>query len=174
MKLAFLKGTTKSNEGPWPRRIALGLITAIILFAAFEPPIAFAFDPNEEQCLPELHFALLLRHHPTAVERNEYVFWKPSGSLSYIKQPLVLKRITGVPGDHLVIKNNLVWINDKLVSTGMALLDSKRVDPKAFERDEQIPKGFVFLTGTHPLSNDSRYWGYLNIHDIEGTGHKIF
>lgn len=169
----WAKGVRPRTEGPWPRRVVLGLITAITYFHFFPPPISIAFDPNEQQCLPDLHAVLLVKNKIAVIERGDYVFWKPTGSLSYIKQGFVLKRVSGIPGDHLVIKNNMVTINGFVVATGMALLDPKIANPKEFEKDEVIPPGSLFATGTHPQSNDSRYWGYLPTSMVEGKGYKI-
>ena len=67
-----------------------------------------------------------------------------------------------------------VLINGKVVAKGLPLVDKSKVSTKAFERDEVIPEGKVFMTGTHPLSNDSRYWGYLDLTAVVGKGYKIF
>jgi conjugal transfer pilin signal peptidase TrbI len=139
----------------------------------FKSPVTIGFDPNDEKCLPDLHLSLLVKQKPTEIKQGDLLFWKPTGALSYIKQEYVLKRVSGVPGDHLQVKGEDVLINGKLVAQGMPLVDVNKVDLAAFERDEVIPAGFVFMTGTHPLSNDSRYWGYLNANAIAGKGYKI-
>ena len=102
------------------------------------------------------------------------MFWKPAGALNYIKQEFVLKRVMGIPGDHLQIKDGIVKINNSIVASGFSLLDNKKIHVSAFARDEVIPPGHVFMVGTHPRSNDSRYWGYLKTQDIVGRGYKIF
>ena len=74
----------------------------------------------------------------------------------------------------MAVQYSNVLINGKLVSEGLPLVDTTKVSLRAFERDEVIPQGKFFMTGTHPLSNDSRYWGYLEASTVVGKGYKIF
>ena len=158
------------------RAMWLCLFAAFMLafFYWFKPPISLAYDPHVEKCLPDLHLALLVHFTPSTIKREDYVFWKPAGALNYIKQEFVLKRVMGIPGDHLQIKDGIVKINNSIVASGFSLLDNKKIHVSAFARDEVIPPGHVFMVGTHPRSNDSRYWGYLKTQDIVGRGYKIF
>ena len=36
-----------------------------------------------------------------------------------------------------------------------------------------MPAGKVFVIGTHPNSDDSRYWGYLEVKSLEGVAFKL-
>jgi conjugal transfer pilin signal peptidase TrbI len=139
----------------------------------FKSPITIGFDPNDEKCIPDMHLSLLVKQKPTEINQGDLLFWKPTGPLGYIKQEYVLKRVSGVPGDHLQVKEGNVLINGKLVVQGLPLVDVSKVSLTAFDRDEVIPAGFIFMTGSHPLSNDSRYWGYLSADAIVGKGYKI-
>lgn len=157
-------------------RLLLAFCVAMVVAILFHGhiPFSFAYDPNEEKCLPDLHLVLLIKKQKTTPANGDLVFWTPSGPLSYVKQKYVLKLVAGIPGDHLTIKDGNVLINGTVVVTGFPLSDVYHHAPKDFERDEIIPAGHVFMIGTNPLSNDSRYWGYLNIDDIKGSGHKVF
>lgn len=149
------------------------VMTVAILFRG-QIPYAFAYDPNDEKCLPDLHLAFLVKKDHTTPSHGDYVFWTPSGILSYVKQKYVLKQVAGIPGDHLTIKDGKVLINKAVVVTGFPLSNLYHHVPKDFERDEIIPAGQTFMIGTNPLSNDSRYWGYLSIDAIKGTGYEVF
>lgn len=118
--------------------------------------------------------AFLIHRQPNQVQGGDYLFWKPSGALRYVNQEFVLKRVAGVPGDRLLIKDQNVYINGKLTVSGLPLSGLYRVSPKQLERDEVIPPGRFFVIGTHPNSDDSRYWGYLDIKNVAGIGYKIF
>ncbi|OYU42254.1 MAG: signal peptidase I [Burkholderiales bacterium PBB4] len=93
--------------------------------------------------------------------------------MGYVKQAYVMKVAAGIPGDRLQIKDQTITINGEIVAIGMPLVDTSKVPLKSFERDEVIPAGHVFMMGTHPMSNDSRYWGYLSLNDVVGRGYKI-
>lgn len=123
--------------------------------------------------MPDLHLALLVNRPPSSVAVGDYVFWKPSGPTSEVKAQYLLKWVAGVGGDRLTIKNRKVSINGHVVATGLDLLDPERADPLAFERDEIIPAGSLFVIGTHPHSFDSRYWGYLNVRQVQGKAFKV-
>lgn len=43
-----------------------------------------------------------------------------------------------------------------------------------FVHNGAIPKGFLFVTGTHRDSFDSRYWGFLEEKTIEAIAHPLF
>jgi conjugal transfer pilin signal peptidase TrbI len=159
------------------RRVVWGALLVALLavnYYWFQSPITIGFDPNDEKCLPDMHISLLIKKHPADIARGDLLFWKPSGALSYVKQAYVLKRVSGVPGDRLQVTGEEVLINGEVVATGLPLLDTTKVSTKALKRDEIIPAGKFFMTGTHPLSNDSRYWGYLDIGAVIGKGYKIF
>lgn len=150
------------------------LATVITLLHFGKMPIQWAYDPNPEKCLPDLHLVLLVKSATTKPVAADLVFWSPSGALADIHQEYVLKRVAGTPGDRLKISGNTVSINGAVVVNGFPLADLYHRAPKEFERDEIIPAGKVFMIGTHALSNDSRYWGYLDFNAIKGTGYKIF
>ena len=161
---------------PW-LSFAIGLACAVALYAGHGRTfVSLAYDPHEVNCLPELHLALLVHRQPARVERDDYLFWKPSaiGALSYVKEDFVLKRVAGVPGDRLRILDGQVFVNGKLVAEGLedAVLYQRR--PADFERSEVIPPGRYFVIGTARLSNDSHYWGYLPHEAIVGRGYRIY
>ncbi len=153
-----------------------GLLVALLAvnYYWFKSPVTIGFDPNDEKCLPDVHLSLLVKQHSAQVERGDLLFWEPSGALSYVKQAYVLKKVSGIPGDRLQVQGGKVLINGELVSEGFPLVDTTKISLKAFERNEVIPQGKFFMTGTHPLSNDSRYWGYLEASKVVGKGYKIF
>jgi conjugal transfer pilin signal peptidase TrbI len=161
---------TGQTKAAW---LSLVFALAIAYFHWFPSPVQIAYDPHEEQCLPDVHLALIVRSKPETIGRGDLLIWKPSGSLSYVRQEYVMKRVAAIEGDHLVVRDGLVTVNDQPVTQGMALLDLEKTSPQAFDRDLIVPKGKLYMMGTHPNSNDSRYWGWLDVSAVVGTGHKI-
>lgn len=158
-------------RGAW-----LVLLVGVLMahFYWFETPIMVGIDPHEDSCLPDMHVALMVKKDVDEAQRDDLLFWKPQGALSHVKQSYILKQVAGIPGDHLVIKGEKVAINGRVVAEGMPLLDKTKVSPEQFERDEVIPEGMVFMRGTHPRSNDSRYWGYLPLAQVTGKAWEVF
>src|SRR5262249_35130602 len=149
-------------------------VLAVVLLFWFKPPISLAFDPNDEKCLPDMHLSLMIHRHPAHIVDGDLVFWKPAGALAYVKQQVVMKQVAGVPGDHLQIRAGKVLINGHQVVEGLALAVLYQATPELLERDEVIPAGKLFVVGQHPHSDDSRYWGYLDVAQVDGFALKIF
>lgn len=153
----------------------VGIASALALvFGPGHHYVSLSWDPHEVSCLPELHLAVLVHHVPDQIERGAYVFWRASGALSYVKEDFAMKKVAGVPGDRLLIKNDTVYINGQAVVTGFqdAVLYNKA--PADFERSGVIPPDNYFVIGTAQMSNDSRYWGYLPKSAMSGIGHRVW
>ena len=157
-----------------------GFVTAlcaallIVFFFWSKPPYTLAFDPNAEKCLPDLHLALLHHGAVRSVRAGQLVFFKPSGALSYIGQEFVLKLIAAGPGDRVSVDVDGVRINGKVMAAGLPLAGVYQKRPEAFIKSYVVPDGKYFVMGTHPNSDDSRYWGLLDVGDIAGTATKLF
>lgn len=166
----------KGNREPRPfLAIAVLILSALTLYFGYGKAfISIAYDPHEKNCLPDLHLALMVHVRPNKIARGEYLFWKAYGALSYVKEDFVLKKVAGIPGDKLLIKDGNVFINGVLVASGFddAALYNKTA--KDFEKEEVIPADEYFMMGTASLSNDSRYWGYLPKRVIVGEGYRIY
>lgn len=152
-----------------------GLVLICCLLYWAKPPVSFIFDPNTEKCLPDFHLGIFVRSSPPHVARDDLVVFKPFGAVSYVKNEYVIKMARGLPGDHLVVRDGVVSINDKVVASGLPLGEYYyHKQTAAFDRDEIIPKGNYFLMGTNPASDDSRYWGYAPDSALSGYVLKIW
>ena len=79
-----------------------------------------------------------------------------------------MKRIVGVPGDHIVIKEDEVYINGQSVGRGFGIdRYGQRIDLAPLP--EIIPEGEYYVALPHPRSFDSRYYGLIRKADILGT-----
>jgi conjugal transfer pilin signal peptidase TrbI len=150
----------------------LGAMAIVLLFWA-KLPVSVGFDPNDEKCIPDMHLSLMVHYVPRAVHDGDLVFWAPRGELSYVKQRFVLKQVAAVQGDHVVIKDQKVFVNGVLRATGLPLaaLYKRRADQ--LERDEVVPPGAAFVLGQHPRSDDSRYWGFVSVKTLDGVAYKL-
>jgi signal peptidase I len=84
--------------------------------------------------------------------RDIVVFWYPlDRSKSYIK------RIIGMPGDTIEIREGRVYVNNKLLKE--SYIDPKYFDTRSYPPVEVEP-GHYYVLGDHRnQSNDSRMWG---------------
>lgn len=154
---------------------AVGAGCALALYlGAGQNFVSLAWDPHEVNCLPELHLALLVHTEPGKIQKGDYLFWRAAGSLSYVKEQFVLKKVAGIPGDRLDIRDGQVRINGDVVAEGFENAVLYKKTAAQFERGGTIPPDSYFVIGTARMSNDSRYWGYLTAERIVGKGYRIY
>ena len=137
-------------------------------------PFGLAYDPNREHCLTDFHLGFFMKHRPAEVHRTDLVMFLPVPALSYVREPFVLKRVAAIPGDHLVIKDQVVSVNGREVVRGLVLASIYGKTPADFQRDEIVPPGRLFVFGDADRSDDSRYWGYLESAKVVGTVKRLF
>ncbi|CAI2699570.1 signal peptidase I [Lactobacillus kunkeei] len=129
----------------------------------------------------------------SAVKRNSVIVFDAFGEdPTKLSTTYYVKRVVGIPGDKIVYKDGKLYINNKLykqnyiskkqVSVGTRyryqsdviknwdiakLSKEKWVD----DQDEKIvPKGMYFVLGDNrSISNDSRYWGFVEQRKILGV-----
>jgi conjugal transfer pilin signal peptidase TrbI len=160
------------DQGRWTFVVAF--IIALLIADAFWTVVSIGFDSHKERCLPDLHAALLVHFAPRSVRDGDLLFFRPSGALSGFHVNYILKEVAGVPGDHLSIHAGKVMINGHMVVEGFPLASYYHQPAAGFERDEIIPSGRFFMIGTHPQSNDSRYWGYLQASQVAGFAWRLW
>ncbi len=127
----------------------------------------------------------------TLPERGDVVVFRYPGNenINYVK------RVVGLPGDHIAIKNKILYINDQAASYQPLGDESIRDLPgsefysafiEKFDKsthfvikshsDEAdffgpviVPPGHIFVLGDNrDSSDDSRYWGTVPVKNLEG------
>jgi len=88
--------------------------------------------------------------------------------------PDFIKRIIGVPGDHVEIRNGVVWVNGRPLEEPYLESRPKRTDDFKYTSVD-VPPGQYFVMGDNrDNSYDSRYWGFLPRENIVGTPLLIY
>lgn len=81
----------------------------------------------------------------------------------------IIKRIIGIPGEHISYKNNKLYINDELISEDYSHLNTKDFNLEEICSCSIIPEGkYLVLGDNRPISKDSRSIGLIDEKDIVG------
>ena len=94
--------------------------------------------------------------------------------LQGLENDMIIKIVGGVAGDQVTVKNEKVYINDRLIGgLKSAFFNKKPVTPI---KSMVIPKGKIFVYTPHPMSLDSRYeeMGLIDNSQILGRAYAIF
>ena len=125
---------------------------------------------NETESLPYYAFFCIPR---LKAHRGDFVCLKGHDTL-YTKGLVLTKRLFGLPGDTIEIKDGFVFVEGEKI--GPIQAQTKDGKPLTPLKVRVVPKGFVFLGADHARSFDSRYeeFGFVNEHHIQGRCFGIF
>lgn len=131
-------------------------------------------DLGEFRCLPWRVYLVELGR-PAHLARGKYVaFIARNGVMGErFEGKFIGKKIAGLPGDRVVIKDDFASVNGEAVGP-LTLLSRLGMKSGALDRTEVVPEGKVFVVGTEPRSYDGRYWGFLDQSYLIGTVKPVF
>jgi signal peptidase I len=87
------------------------------------------------------------------------------------KGDLLIKRVIGLPGETVVVKDNRVYINGRSLQEDYKIVPSPTnfAEFATEEKPLKVPEGELFMLGDNrATSDDGRFWGTLRREEIVG------
>jgi signal peptidase I len=149
----------------WVATIAVTVLLYLGIHAAIEPRIVIG-----QSMEPTLH-----TNEYVMLDKLSYLFHQPArGDIVVFKYPYApsedyIKRVIGLPGDHVVVQDGHVYVN------GRRLDERYIANPPDYADDRVVPKGDLYVLGDdRDNSSDSHEWGLLPQKDLVGRAMFAF
>lgn len=131
------------------------IINKFILYKAYSPTGSMIPTLMENE-----QIIILRVYNPTHLKRGDIVVFDSSEL-----HERLIKRLIGLPGDHIEIRNGIVYIN------GFKYEEPYVQNPMNTNQIFNVPQGkYFFLGDNRQISYDSRLWKnpYIDHKDIQG------
>lgn len=151
----------------------MGAIAASVML--FAERFSFAVPAQDVSCLKARYF-LVEKSAPTLNRERLIAFTMPVETQYFHKGTRWIKKLVGVPGDHIKVSREGVAVNDRYYANDMnqLLMAMKLPNGDEFYREFDLSEGQYFMIGETPLSYDSRFWGPISTDDMTGNAYAIF
>lgn len=178
--------TEESPQAPEPseaktksklREYVETLVVALLLAFAFRATVAEARYIPSESMLPTLqvHDRLIvekLSYRFNAPQRGDIVVFDPPASVHDLQGNAFIKRVIGLPGDRLDIRDGKVHVNGQVVDEAY-VRGPARYDPPDWDAiglpGGRVPLNCVLVLGDNRNnSQDGHIWGPLPVANIIG------
>ena len=86
-----------------------------------------------------------------------------------------IKRVIGLPGDQVEIRERKIYINDRLIEDPWGHFSSSEPGGRDTYGPIMVPPNSLFVMGDNrDNSEDSRYWGFVPLDDVLGKAFVMY
>ncbi len=155
----------------WTRDLMVSMVIAVVVILFIYQPVKVEGTSMMPSLVDQERIFInkfVYRFGFERVQRGDtVVFWFPGDpSKSYIK------RVIGVPGDVVEVRNGVVWVNGSRLAESYVPPEYRDHSVMAPER---VPEDQYFVLGDHrSSSNDSRAWGMVPRRYIYGKAVFVY
>lgn len=151
--------------------IAGAVVIFVYLFVA-SPHEVIGISMEDNFINGEYLLADKITYHLNTPQRGDVIIFKHSDTTDYIK------RVIGLPGDTVELRDGSVYINDTRLDESTYLADGTYTDPGSYLREGQqitVSNGKFFVMGDNRNhSSDSRTFGPIDESQIKGRAVFIY
>lgn len=115
--------------------------------------------------------------NPVAVynKQNKGFFENIISAVSVFGETSYIKRVIGLPGDHVEIKDGFVYVNNQKLNESYLDPGTETTSADGCFTDIVVPDGYIYVLGDNrTVSGDSRRFGCIPINKIEGKAKLRF
>lgn len=149
----------------WLKSIVVATLMILLMFSFARP--SWVVGPSMEKTMKEGDLLLVqsISYVFSEPRRGDIVVVNSHQQIGNIDNANIVKRVIGLPGEHIIIDHGHVYIDDQLLKEPYL-----HGDNTPSSGDWLVPKGHVFIMGDNRAhSSDSRdRFGYIAIDDIKG------
>jgi len=141
----------------WSETIIVALVLALVIRAFFLQ--VFWIPSGSMEPTLDINDRIVVNkvaYHFREPRRLEVVVFRGVPAMGVEKKDLI-KRLVGLPGEKLEVKDGKIYINDQPVAEKHTLNE----DYANFGPVTIPPASFFVMGDNRPASADSRYWGFL-------------
>lgn len=154
--------------------ITMTLITLVTCYQIIHTRYDIVIPTYKYSCLKNWHFGLIDKWDHTILRNETYIF-KSRYMMIRKDGEHIAKFIRAMPLDEVEItKDHKIYINSKLVGTGLGQANLYKKSPNYFIRHEKLGFDKYWGLGTTYNSVDSRYWGALDESQVIGRFIPLF
>ncbi|PKN02769.1 signal peptidase I [Candidatus Dojkabacteria bacterium HGW-Dojkabacteria-1] len=153
--------------------VVVALVLAVVLYLFIMTPhevVGNSMHPTYKN--GEYLMANKITYRFTEPQRGDVVIFKYSDTQDFIK------RVIGIPGDEVMIKDGSIYINGDKLNEGNYLADSVITNGGSYIHEGQsitVPEGQYFVSGDNrPNSSDSREFGPISKERIKGKAWIVY
>ncbi len=161
----FPKSILKHWLFDWTETIIVAFVLALIIRAFFLQ--VFWIPSSSMEPTLDIQDRIVVNkvvYHFREPRRQEIVVFRQASQQEKEPKKDLIKRVMGLPGETLEIKDGIVYINGKEIEEDHPLnRDFSNFGPVDIPRDS-----YFVLGDNRPASADSRYWGFLPGKNIIG------
>ena len=162
----------------WKRfalKAAIVLALLWIVGLSFADRYRIVYDPQLERCLPN-HSVYLIDLKDKELHRGAiYAFSAKNMEPFYDDGTMMLKVLSGMPGDTVEVnKNQEIVVNGDVKQVGLQLANKLNVPVSHFFGKGVLPEKHYWFLGESVSSFDSRYWGSVKDEQIIGRAYPLF